>query len=130
MVFYGMIQIDKEIDEEWLKPKEGFSDEKENGEVDTDEVSFGIQCVDRLISSIGEKVMLPILGELVQQMMQNNDWRYKNAAIMALSQVGEYIEDIEKVKPITNLVMGLYNHENPRIRHSVCHFVGQISDDM
>jgi len=26
--------------------------------------------------------------------------------------------------------MGLYNHENPRIRHSVCHFIGQISDDM
>lgn len=98
MIFYGMIQIDEDIDPEWANPKEGFSDEKENGEVDTDEISFGIQCVDRLISSIGEKVMLPILGELVQQMMQNNDWRYKNAAVMALSQVGEYIEDIEKVK--------------------------------
>lgn len=65
MIFYGMIQIDEDIDPEWANPKEGFSDEKENGEVDTDEISFGIQCVDRLISSIGEKVLLPILGELV-----------------------------------------------------------------
>lgn len=43
---------------------------------------------------------------------------------MALSQVGEYIEDVEKVKPIIDLVLKYYNHENPRIRHSVCHCIG------
>lgn len=47
------------------------------------------------MSAIGEKVMLPILGVLVQKMIANPDWRYLNAAIMALSQVGEYIDDIE-----------------------------------
>lgn len=31
-----------EIDAEWANPKEGFSDEHENGEVDTDEINFGI----------------------------------------------------------------------------------------
>lgn len=42
MIFYGMVQIDKDIDPEWENPKDGFSDERENGEVDTDEISFGI----------------------------------------------------------------------------------------
>lgn len=59
-----MVNIDDEVDEEWQNPKEGFSDEKESGEVDTDEISFGIQCVDRLMSSLGEKVMLPLLSNI------------------------------------------------------------------
>jgi hypothetical protein len=37
--------------------------------------------------------------------MMNSDWRYQNAAIMALSQVGEYIEEIQLIKPITQMVM-------------------------
>jgi len=130
MIFFNMIQIDDEIDPEWASPKEGFSDEHENGEVDTDEINFGIQSVYRLMSAIGEKAMLPILASLVQQMMTNPDWRYQNAAIMALSQVGEYIDDIEQVKPIMNMVISFHDNKNPRIRHSVCHCIGQISDDM
>lgn len=58
------------MDSNWQNPKEGFSEEHENGEVDTDEISFGIQSVDRLMSAIGEKVMLPILGTLVQKCWQ------------------------------------------------------------
>ena len=48
-----------------MKPPEGFKDDAENGENDNDEVHFGMQGVDRLISSIGEKIMLPILGNSV-----------------------------------------------------------------
>lgn len=66
MVFYNMVQIDHDIDKEWSHPKEGFSDAHENGEIDTDEISCGIQVIDRLMSSLGQKVMLPILGEIVQ----------------------------------------------------------------
>ena len=31
-------------------------------------------------------------------MANDDDWRYKHAAIMAFSQVGEYIEEIEKIE--------------------------------
>jgi hypothetical protein len=63
-------------------------------------------------------------------MFTQADWRYKNAAIMALSQVGEYIDDIQEVAPIVKLVLSLYKDPNPKIRYSVCHCIGQISDDM
>ena len=85
MLFHEMVSIESEIDEDWIKPPEGFKDDHENGEVENDEVHFGMQGVDRLISSIGEKIMLPILGSVVQEMVVQQDWRYKNAAIMALS---------------------------------------------
>ena len=65
MLFHEMVSIDSEIDEEWIKPLEGFKEDHENGEVENDEVHFGMQGIDRLISSIGEKVMLPVLGTVV-----------------------------------------------------------------
>ena len=58
-----MIDIDKDIDESWLRPKEGFKAEEEEEEEDS--VHFGKTCVDRLVSSVGEDVMLPLLSHLV-----------------------------------------------------------------
>jgi hypothetical protein len=58
------------------------------------------------------------------------DWRYRNAAIMALSQVGEYIDEINEVGPIVNIVLNFCKDPNPKIRYSICHCIGQISDDM
>jgi hypothetical protein len=49
---------------------------------------------------------------------------------MALSQVGEYIEEIAEIKPIVDVVMSMLNDVNPMIRYAVCHAIGQIADDM
>lgn len=79
-----MIDIDDEIETSWLKPKEGFRVEED--EEDEDSVAFGKTCVDRLVSSVGEEIMLPLLDQLVQNTLANDtDWRYKNAGLMAFS---------------------------------------------
>ena len=64
-----MIDIDEDIEEEWLKPKEGFQQE---GDEEEDHVSFGKNCVDRLVSSIGEEKMLPLIGTLVMNTIAND----------------------------------------------------------
>lgn len=93
LIFKLMIDIDEDIDEDWMKPKEGFRVDEEEEEEDS--VAFGKTCVDRLVSSIGDEIMLPLLSTLVQATLANNqDLRYKNAGLMALSQVGEYLDDI------------------------------------
>jgi len=43
---------------------------------------------------------------------------------MALSQVGEYIEEIDEIRPIVDKVMGMLNDGNPMIRYAVCHAIG------
>ncbi len=84
LVFKLMIDIDEDIEESWMRPKEGFKVEEEEEEEDS--VHFGKVQVDRLVSSIGEEIMLPLLSQLVQTTIQNDqDWRFKNAGIMALS---------------------------------------------
>ena len=54
-IFRLMIDIDEDIEESWLRPKEGF-------QLDEDNVNFGKTCVDRLVSSIGDEIMLPLIG--------------------------------------------------------------------
>ena len=54
-----MIDIDEDIEESWLRPKEGFQLDQDE---DEDNVNFGKTCVDRLVSSIGDEIMLPLIG--------------------------------------------------------------------
>lgn len=74
--------------------------------------------------------MLPILSSTIEKLLQNNDWRYKYTAVMALSQIGQYIEDVEKISSVLGMIMSFLKHENPMMRYAACHAIGQISDDM
>jgi hypothetical protein len=83
LIFKLMIDIDDEVDADWLKPADGYKVEEDE---EDDGVKFGCTCVDRLVSAVGDEIMLPILGTLVTNTISNDqDWRYKNAGIMAFS---------------------------------------------
>jgi len=60
LIFKMMIDIDEDIEESWMRPKEGFKSEEEEEEEDS--VHFGKNCVDRIVSSVGEDVILPLLS--------------------------------------------------------------------
>jgi len=74
--------------------------------------------------------MLPILSQTIELMLANSDWRYKYNAVMALSQIGEYIEDVDKISSVLQMIVSFLKHENPMMRYAACHAIGQISDDM
>lgn len=74
--------------------------------------------------------MLPILSATIEKLLTNNDWRYKYTAVMALSQIGEYIEDVDKISSVLGMIVGYLRHENAMMRYAACHAIGQISDDM
>ena len=58
LIFQLMIDIDEDIDNDWIRPREGFSGEEE----DEDNVAFGKQAVDRLVAGVGDEKMLPLIG--------------------------------------------------------------------
>lgn len=127
LIFKLMIDIDSDIDESWMRPKEGFSAEED----EEDNVNFGKGCVDRLVSSLGDEIMMPLLGQLVTTLVQNDtDWRYKHAGIMAFSQVGEYIDSPDKIKAMIPIVEQHCTHPNPKIRFASLHCLGQVADDL
>ena len=123
-----MIDIDEDIDQAWLRPKEGYqlgNDEEE------DSVQFGQTCVDRLLLGIGETIMLPLIFQLVEKTIANDsDWRYKNAGILAFSQVGEYVDELSKIAAMITAVIQHLQHPHPKIRHASLHCIGQMAVDM
>lgn len=130
LIFKLMIDIDESIEEEWMRPKEGFNDsgQAEEGE---DNVNFGKSCIDKIISAVGEQKCLPLLSAIVDNTINNDsDWRYKNAALMAFSQVGEYIDDIKNIGAMVPIVLTHLKHPNAKVRFAALHCIGQISDDM
>jgi len=128
LVFRLMIDIDDDIEAEWLSPKEGFT---ADGDEEEDNVNFGKGCVDRLVSTIGDEIMLPLIGTLVTNTIQNDtDWRYKHAGIMAFSQIGEYVDTPEKLAMMIPVVVQHCTHPNPKIRYASLHCIGQVADDM
>jgi hypothetical protein len=60
------VEIDVEISPQWEKPQEGYNDEGDCGDQDQEVIRFGMQGIDRLISALGEQLMLPTLSALVQ----------------------------------------------------------------
>lgn len=129
LIFTHMIDIDSEVTAEWSNPPDGFNEENEE-EDDQKIIKFGINCIDRLIAHVGSAHMLKFLSEMVEKLFKVADWKYVNAALMALSQVGEYMENIKDVEGILDTIAQYINHENPRIRYACLHCLGQLSDDM
>jgi hypothetical protein len=69
--------------------------------------------------------MLPLIAELVQNTIANeSDWRYKNAGILAFSQVGEYVDEPSKIAPMIPVLEAHLSHVNPKIRHASLHCIG------
>jgi hypothetical protein len=63
-------------------------------------------------------------------MLTVEDWRYTYASLMALSQIGEYVDDTTELKNILPILHSRLSSQYPMVRFAACHAIGQISDDL
>ena len=127
-IFDVAISIDDEVDPEWLKPKEGYNiDEDLNPD---DNVNFGVVSIDRLLSSLDNDEIFPIIEKIVESSMVSEDWRYRNAGLMIVAQIGEYCEDTDKVKNIIPILISHIVHPHPKVRFARLYAIGFFSEYM
>ena len=110
-----------------LQNYESFSEETDS---EFESVRFGREAIDRLISSLGGKPILETFSQYIQKLLQMSDWRCTFAALMGLSQVGEYLNDVDEIENSLELSMNYASHPHPMIRYAVCHTLGQLANDM
>lgn len=69
---------------------------------------------------------------LIENLLKNNeDWRFKNAGLHILSQIGEFSNDISMFDgPLLQSLLDHLNHENPKIRYATIHCIGQLALDL
>ena len=130
LVLRNMLEVEDEVSPEWSSPPDGFNDELEE-EDDQRPIKFSIDIVNRLFEAVGRKEMLLFLSRRVGPLVQSADWKARLAALMVLSQAGEYmLDDMSQVAGVLALVAQNAKDPNPRLRYACCHLLGQFADDL
>lgn len=130
LVVKNMLDVDDEVAAEWATPPDGFNDELEEDD-DQRPIKFSIDIVNRLFEIVGHKEMLAFLAQHITPLVQSGDWKHRHAAIMVLSQAGEYMaDDLNQVAMVISIVAHNAKDTNPRLRYACCHLLGQFADDL
>merc|ERR1719400_1205063 len=119
------MMTDLEDEEDWA-----VSDEPQEEDSDSNAV-VAESALDRLACGLGGKTVFPHILNSTPQMMQHPDWKYRHAALMAISAAGEGChKQMESYLPqIMEAVMNFVNDAHPRVRFACCNALGQMSTD-
>lgn len=119
------LMVDLEDDEDW-----SFNDDVDDVETDSNPVA-GESSLDRFACGLGGKTVLPHITSTIPQMLQNPDWRYRHAGLMAISAVAEgCVKQMEPIlKNVVDYVVPYLQDPHPRVRHATCNALGQLATD-
>ncbi|XP_046853290.1 importin-5-like [Xenia sp. Carnegie-2017] len=119
------MMVDIEDDPEW-----NASDDADDEDCDSNAVA-GESALDRFACGIGGKHILPHIIATVPQMLQNDDWRYRHAGLMAISAVGEgcHKQMLNMLASLVDNIIPFLNDAHPRVRYAACNALGQLSTD-
>ncbi|KAK1802776.1 hypothetical protein P4O66_021316, partial [Electrophorus voltai] len=119
------MMVDLEEDDEWA-----MADELEDDDFDSNAVA-GESALDRIACGLGGKMVLPMIKQHIMQMLQNPDWRYRHAGLMALSAIGEGChQQMESIlNEIVSFVLLFCQDPHPRVRYAACNAIGQMATD-
>uniref|UniRef100_A0AAX7UDG0 TOG domain-containing protein n=1 Tax=Astatotilapia calliptera TaxID=8154 RepID=A0AAX7UDG0_ASTCA len=119
------MMVDLEDDDEWA-----MADELEDEDFDSNAVA-GESALDRIACGLGGKIILPMIKQHIMQMLQNPDWKYRHAGLMALSAIGEGChQQMEAIlQEIVSFVLLFCADPHPRVRYAACNAIGQMATD-
>jgi len=119
------LMVDLDDDQEWHTTNEIEDDETDSNAV------VGEQAVDRIACALGGKTVLPYAFSVLPAMLQNPDWKYRHAALMTISAIGEGCAKVleRELDKILALIVQHLNDPHPRVRYALCNALGQMSSD-
>eukprot|EP00427_Karlodinium_veneficum_P011921 CAMPEP_0169096962 /NCGR_PEP_ID=MMETSP1015-20121227/19272_1 /TAXON_ID=342587 /ORGANISM="Karlodinium micrum, Strain CCMP2283" /LENGTH=1123 /DNA_ID=CAMNT_0009157749 /DNA_START=60 /DNA_END=3431 /DNA_ORIENTATION=+ len=124
-----VMMLEVEDGEGPLKEWAGRMDDEE-GEEDVDEMFHsGEECIDRLVEALGMEAVSKSLFEKIGLFLNQEDWKTKHAALVAVKQTVEYIEDENMMKECAKLLLAHVDHAHPRVRYTALHAIGQLAND-
>jgi importin-5 len=125
LVLEMMTQLD-DYDEDWAVTDEVFEDD-DSGENNV----IAESALDRLSCGLGGKAILPHIIQQIPIMMNNPDWKFRHAALMAISAAGEgcHKQMEAMLDSITEGTLKYLLDPHPRVRYAACNAIGQMATD-
>ena len=88
-----------------------------------------MEILDGILNTVDCKALFQVFKEAIKGMNHHPDWRHKYAALMALSQISEYLKSKSDIKDVFEVIFENVRHPNPRIRFACFQAIGQTVDD-
>lgn len=63
-----------------------------------------MDSIDKLLGVVGPDRMVSFLEGYLKQMFDMNNWKYTHAAVMTISQIGEYLDDETVTGPYVDIL--------------------------
>jgi len=99
----------------------------EEGEEDSDELyRNGEECLDRIVEALVFENVSGALFALIGNFTAQNSWKAVHAALAAIKQTVEYVEEKTHMMEMAKLLMAHVNHAHPRVRYTALHAIGQL----
>ncbi|KAK6460373.1 Karyopherin functions in nuclear transport of protein [Scheffersomyces coipomensis] len=119
------VSIDDDEAAEWNN-NDDTTDEDEEPEHDV-----ARQALDRVALKLNGQALAGPLFQYLPNMIQSEDWRERQAALMALSSVAEGCVDvlIDEIPKILDLILSTLEDSHPRVQYACCNALGQMSTD-
>jgi len=119
------LMVDLDDDEEWAMQDEDEDEDSESNPVVAE------SAIDRIALGLGGKTILPHITANIPLMLSNADWRYRHAALMAMSAIGEgcHKQMLNVLNQIVDAVLPMLQDQHPRVRYAACNAIGQLSTD-
>uniref|UniRef100_A0A7S4LGY4 C2H2-type domain-containing protein n=1 Tax=Eutreptiella gymnastica TaxID=73025 RepID=A0A7S4LGY4_9EUGL len=101
---------------------------------DDDEITFydvGLEALDRISLALGGRVIEPVATGLIAQYLNNPDWQFRHAGLMALSQCAEGCAKQFEVNlgSIVHMVLKHLGDAHERVRWAAVHCIAQLAND-
>jgi len=119
------LMVDMDDDDEW-----SFTDSLEDTDIESNSVT-GESSLDRFTCGLGGKAVLPHIISTIPPMLQHEDWKYRHAALMAVSAIAEGCA--KQMEPllasVVDSILPFLEDPHPRVRHASCNALGQLATD-
>ena len=122
-----MLELEDDDTAAWSVRFADDADEQEEEEV----YSVGLHNLDRFSKVFGAELVLPIVFQTVGEFLSQPRWQGRVAAVMALSQIAEIIEEDAHSDEIVRLLLAQLAEPNqhPRVKYAAIHSLGQVATD-
>eukprot|EP00931_Biecheleriopsis_adriatica_P043158 TRINITY_DN24680_c0_g3_i1.p1 TRINITY_DN24680_c0_g3~~TRINITY_DN24680_c0_g3_i1.p1 ORF type:complete len:1101 (-),score=285.62 TRINITY_DN24680_c0_g3_i1:18-3320(-) len=101
----------------------------EEGDEDDELYWAGEQAVDRIVCAIGMEALGPQLFPLIGSYMTMAHWQARHAALAAMKQSVEYVEESSHVDEMAKNYLQQMEHQHPRVRYMALYALGQTGHD-
>ena len=129
-IYRYAMEIDEEIDDDWLTPKSLSLSEEEF--IPEEKLDEALSLIDRIILGCKSKVVLPIISQIVMELLGHKaeSWKYKYIAYISVGKIANYVENIKDIEQIIPIILDDIKSDNPKIRYGCLYCISEFSTEL